>query len=109
MEVFGTDTNCFDEYIFSPFYFTPMSRSQIERLMIDTLREMYLCDISSPNYRVDIKCLDTVFPDFFALLFQTVSNYTVTVNEYAYLCIFLYPHYMEAVYQEHNKLFTAGE
>ena len=50
MEVFGTDTNCFDEYIFSPFYFSPMSRLQIERLMVDTLREMYLSDISRSNY-----------------------------------------------------------
>ena len=58
---------------------------------------------------MDIKYLDIVFPDFFNLLYSTVSNYTVTVNEYAYLCIFLYPHYMEAVYQEHGKLATAVE
>ena len=36
-------------------------------------------------------------------LHQTVSNYTVTINEYAYLSIFLYEHYMEAVYTEANK------
>lgn len=28
----------------------------------------------------------------------------MTVNEYAYLCVFLYPHYMSAVYEEHSKL-----
>ena len=27
----------------------------------------------------------------------------MTVNEYAYLSIFLYPHYMENVYQEYKK------
>jgi len=107
--VFKEQTNVFDEYMFSPFYFSPMSRPQVERLMIDTLREMYLSDIDRSNYAVDRKYLDTVFPDFFHLLYQTVSNYTVTVNEYAYLCIFLYPHYMEAVYQEHAKLVTVGE
>ena len=28
----------------------------------------------------------------------------MTVNEYAYLCVFLYPHYMSQVYAEHKKL-----
>ena len=32
----------------------------------------------------------------------------MTVNEYAYLCVFLYPHYMSAVYEEHSKLARAG-
>ena len=31
----------------------------------------------------------------------------MTVNEYAYLCVFLYPHYMSAVYEEHSKLARA--
>ena len=31
----------------------------------------------------------------------------MTVNEYAYLCVFLYPHYMAAVYEEQKKLGSA--
>ena len=66
--------------------------------MQDTLREMFLTDEQKHTFPVDNRYLDTVFPDFFSMLYQTVSNYTVTVNEYAYLCLFLYPHYMEQVY-----------
>lgn len=103
IKVFGAQTNVFDEYMFSPYYFSPMPRAQIERLMSDTLNEMYLTDELRPHFSIDKSYLDVVFPDFFHLLFQTVSNFTVTVNEYAYLCIFLYPHYMEQVYIENDK------
>ena len=81
-----------------------MSRPQIERLMRETLSEMFLADEQSEHYQVDSKYLDAVFPDFFSLVYQKVSNFTVTVNEYAYLCVFLFPHYMAAVYAEHKKL-----
>ena len=43
------------------------------------------------------------------MLHQTISVYTVTVNEYAYLCLFLYPHYMEKVYKEHAKILPRME
>ena len=108
IDVFFQHTNAFAEYMFSPFYFSPMPREQIERLMCETLKEMYLCDESKANFPVDALYLETVFPDFFSMLHQTVSVYTVTVNEYAYLCLFLYPHYMERVYQEHAKLRRPG-
>lgn len=100
VEVFGTSTNVFDEYMFSPFYFKPMGQIQIERLMLETLHEMFLTNRMLANFKIDSKYLNEVFPDFFNLLYQTVSHFTATVNEYAYLCIFLYPHYMEAVYKE---------
>ena len=75
--------------------------------MLDTLTEMFLTDEQKPNYAIDSQYLSEVFPDFFRVLVQFVSMYTVTVNEYAYLCIFLYPHYMELVYKEHAKQLTA--
>ena len=65
---------------------------------------MHLTDMSKSTYPVDSKYLDIVFPDFFNMLHHTISVYTVTVNEYAYLCLFLYPHYMERVYKEHGKI-----
>ena len=69
IEVFGTSTNVFDEYLFSPFYFSPMAKNQIERLMLETLHEMFLTDEFKPNFQIDQLYLNTVFPDFFALLF----------------------------------------
>ena len=66
--------------------------------MLETLHEIFLTDENKTNFAVDSKYLTVVFPDFFHLLYQTVSNYTVTVHEYSYLCVFLYPDYMEAVY-----------
>ena len=71
--------------------------------MLETLHEMFLTNEKSDNYEINEAYLDIVFPDFFNLLYQTVSHFTATVNEYAYLCIFLYPHYMEAVYKEANS------
>lgn len=67
--IFGKSVNVFDEYMFSPFYFSPMPRAQIERIMTDTLNEMYLTDERRANYPIDFKYLGTVFPDFFHLLY----------------------------------------
>ena len=75
-----------------------MSREQLERLMLDTLKEIRLADPRAEYYQVDDRHLDTVFPDFFSLLYQTVATHTVTVNEYAYLATFLFEHYMKPVY-----------
>lgn len=72
--------------------------------MLETLEEMYLNDEDRPTHEVDSKYLSVVFNDFFNTLHQKVSAYTVTLNEYAYLCLFLYPHYMERVYLEHSKI-----
>ena len=99
-------TNIFSEFHYSVFHFEPMQRAQIERLMLDMLREMYTTDENLPNYGIDSHYLETVFPDFFSLLYQMVSTFTVTVNEYAYLCNFLYPYYMELVYTTHKQLLT---
>jgi len=65
---------------------------------------MYLSDEQKITYPVDSKYLNEVFKDFFSMLYHSVSIYTVTVNEYAYLCLFLYPHYMEKVYLENGKI-----
>lgn len=67
--------------------------------MRETLKEMFTSDESKPNYAIDTKYLDVVFPDFFNIVYNQASHFTVTVNEFAYLCIFLYPHYMEPVHQ----------
>ena len=75
-----------------------MSREQLERLMLDTLKEIRLADPYEEYFQVDDRHLDTVFPDFFSLLYQTVATHTVTVNEYAYLATFLFEHYMKPVY-----------
>jgi len=37
VDVFGEKCNAFDEYMFSIFYFSPMPKDQIERLMLETL------------------------------------------------------------------------
>ena len=100
INVFKQHTNVFDEYMFSYYYFSPMSRQQIERVMRNTLTEMYLTEEDLPNHDLDQQYLHEVFPDFFSMVSHMVANYTVTVNEYAYLCIFLYPHYMGPVYEE---------
>ena len=68
--------------------------------MGDVLKEMHLYDPQAVHYQIDEKYLEEVFPDFFSVLYQAVSQSTVTVNEYAYLCTFLYPEYMKQVYEE---------
>jgi len=55
--------------MFTVYYFSPMSRPQIERLMRQTLSEMFLGDEQSEHYEVDSKYLDAIFPDFFSLVF----------------------------------------
>ena len=69
IDVFREHTNAFDEYMFSIFYFSPMPREQIERLMQDTLHEMFLTDEQKSTYTVDFRFLKTVFPDFFSMLY----------------------------------------
>ena len=44
MDVFHTSTNVFCEYMFTVYYFSPMSRQMIERVMRQTLSEMFLSD-----------------------------------------------------------------
>ena len=69
IEVFGTQTNVFSVYMFSHFYFSPMSRAQIERVMQVMLHEMFLTDENAQHYLVDKAHLDTVYPDFFSLVY----------------------------------------
>jgi hypothetical protein len=61
IEVFNTSTNVFDEYMFSSFYFSPMSKEQIQRIMLATLHEMYLTDELKPNFSIDSSYLNVVF------------------------------------------------
>ena len=44
MEVFHTSTNVFSEYMFTIYYFSPMTRPMTERMMHQTLSEMFLSD-----------------------------------------------------------------
>lgn len=107
IDVFGKETNVFGEYGFFFFYFSPMSEDQVKRLMLETLKEMFMSDESRPNFAIDSKYLEFVFTDFFNLVYNQASTYTVTVNEFAYLCIFLYPNYMEPVYHASGLLATS--
>jgi hypothetical protein len=67
--------------------------------MKTTLEQMRLSNPNHPEQEeIDNEYLDTVFEDFFSIVWNQLSMYTVSIKEYAYMCLFLYPHYMEKVY-----------
>ena len=104
IQVFKEQTNVFDEYMFSSFYFSPLTRQHLYNIMKLTLTEMRITDQQTQESEIDEKYLTTVFPDFFSMIYNQLSQYSVSIKEYAYMCLFLYPHYMEKVYIENRKI-----
>jgi hypothetical protein len=47
---------------------------------------------------VNAKYLETVFPDYFNLIWSQLKDYTASINEMSYYFTFLFPIYMRPVY-----------
>ena len=94
----------FDEYMFSTYYFSPLSKTHMSEIMKLTMIEMRITDQNTEEANLDDKYLDVVFNDFFNMIYNQLSQYTVSIKEYAYMCLFLYPHYMEKVYAINKQI-----
>ena len=104
IQVFKEQTNVFDEYMFSSFYFSPLNRQHLSDIMKLTLTEMRITDQSTQESEIDEKYLMVVFPDFFSMIYNQLNQYSVSIKEYAYMCLFLYPHYMDKVYTVNRQI-----
>ena len=70
IQVFKEQTNVFDEYMFCPFYFSPLSKQHLSEIMKETLIEMRITDQSTVESEIDEKYLGTVFADFFGMIYS---------------------------------------
>ena len=74
-------------------------------IMLNTLKEMRITDQSSQESEIDERYLDEVFNDFLNMIYNQLSQYSVSIKEYAYMCLFLYPHYMEKAYKVQGNVY----
>ena len=68
IQVFKEQTNVFDEYMFSSFYFSPLTKQHLHEIMKNTLCEMRTVDQDTDEAEIDRKYLETVFNDFFGMI-----------------------------------------
>lgn len=75
--------------MFTCFYFQPMNLEQMKEILFDSLNHVYgsQCDF-----------LPKVYENYFSQVFQYYSKYTTNVNEFVYLFRFLYPRYVQKLY-----------
>ena len=86
--MFRDQTNVFEEYLYSIFYFQPNSKDQIQLILQDKLFEAYPeCDF-----------LLKVYPNYFEQLYQMINTYTNNISEYIYIFRFMYPQYVKKLY-----------
>ena len=90
--------------MFSTYYFSPLSKTHMSEIMKLTMIEMRITDQNTEEANLDDKYLDVIFDDFFNMIYNQLSQYTVSIKEYAYMCLFLYPHYMEKVYAINKQI-----
>ena len=70
IQVFKEQTNVFDEYMFSSFYFSPLTRQHLQEIMKCTLTEMRLTDQETEEADIDQHYIDIVFNDFFGMIYN---------------------------------------
>ena len=76
--------------MFLQVHFAPMNREQLKVIMWDTMVEAYG---DTCNFLIH------VYENYFSQLHQFFSQYTSNVWEFAYVMKFLYPRYVEKLYQ----------
>ena len=111
IQVFKEQTNVFDEYMYQTYLYKPMSYAHMAEIMLETLMALQFSanDLKKDEdyderEEIDRKYLNVVFKDFFNMIHADLSKYTVSIREYAYMCQFLYPHYMEKVYNLNSEI-----
>ena len=70
IQVFKEQTNVFDEYMYSSFYFSPLNRNHLYNIMKMTMTEMRITDQQTQESEIDEKYLMVVFPDFFNMIYN---------------------------------------
>ena len=80
-------------------------------IMLETLMALQFSAIEKKDggdydekEEIDRRYLKVVFKDFFNMIHADLSKYTVSIREFAYMCNFLYPHYMEKVYNINGEI-----
>ena len=99
VQVFKEQTNVFDEYLFSSFFFRPNCANMLGRVMRVMLRERFVDDAGQDRQERAIRklseaFLDILYPDFFNFVHTTLRLYTTSINEYVYFINFLYPEFL---------------
>ena len=87
--MFRDQTNVFEEYLFTIFYFEPNSEEQLKLILYEKMFEAY----------TDCPFLSRIYSNYFAQLHQFLRTYTNNICEYVYIFRFLYPQYVGKLYK----------
>ncbi|CDW82255.1 UNKNOWN [Stylonychia lemnae] len=87
IEMLKDQQGIFEEYMFTAFFFQPLSDQQIQKIVLERMRKQHGHEFY----------LEVAFGKMFDQLFQEIKSYTNNLNEYEYFFKLLYPKYTEKI------------
>lgn len=82
--VFKERSNIFEDYLFTPFFFKPLSDDHMKRIMKELVIEKNKED-----------WVEAVFENFYSPIQLNLRPHTSSICEYQYICTFLFPYFTE--------------
>jgi hypothetical protein len=102
IEIFGTNTNVFSEFMFYSLYFSPFTEEQFRSVIHGLLYQHYNTDDTNERMVTIRDSLSTIYNDFFLAVHNELKHDTVNINEYSYFYLMLIEPYLEPAL-EHMK------